>query len=99
MTVRIKALSLDRATVYGSTELAPITDVPMKLLKVTKTDPIERLAVGIHKSVHDDLKTYQVFYKSNTQEEIPMGMMVEEMLKRFLAEDKDFQKFKAPATK
>jgi hypothetical protein len=71
----------------------------MKLPKVTKNDPVERLAVGIHKSVNDDLKAYQAFYKSVTAEEIQMGMMVEEMLKRFLAEDKDFQKFKASAEK
>jgi hypothetical protein len=71
----------------------------MKLPKVTKTDPIERLAVGIHKSVHDDLKAYQDFYKSNTGEEIAMGMMVEEMLKRFLAEDKEFLKFRGQPLK
>jgi len=68
----------------------------MKLPKVTKNDPVTRLAVGIHESVNGDLKLYQDFYKSVTGEEIPMGMMVEEMLKRFLAEDKDFLKFKSP---
>lgn len=71
----------------------------MKLPKITKTDPLERLAVGIHQTVNNDLKRYQEFYKSVTSEDIPMGTMVEEMLKRFLAEDKDFQKFRATATK
>jgi hypothetical protein len=67
----------------------------MKLVKVSKADPIERIAVGIHKSVNDDLKSYQEFYKWNTHEDIALGVMLEEMLKRFLAEDKDFAKFKA----
>jgi len=67
----------------------------MKLQKVTKNDPIERLAVGIHQSVNNDLKKYQEFYKSVHGEEIPMGLMVEEMLKAFIAEDKNFQKFKS----
>lgn len=71
----------------------------MKLPKVTKNDPIERLAVGIHKSVNDDVKAYQDFYKSVHGDEIQLGMLVEEMLKRFMAEDKDFQKFKTPAAK
>lgn len=71
----------------------------MKLPKVTKNDPIERLAVGIHKSVNDDLKSYQAFYKSVHGEEIQMGMLVEEVLKRFMAEDKDFVKFKSTPSK
>ncbi len=69
----------------------------MKLPKVTKNDPVERLAVGIHKSVNDELKAYQSFYKSVHGEEIQMGMLVEEMLKRFMAEDRNFQKSKSAA--
>jgi hypothetical protein len=71
----------------------------MKLPKVTKNDPIERLAVGIHQSTHNDLKLYQEFYKSTHGEEIPMNLMVEEMLKGFLADDKNFAKFKATGGK
>ena len=71
----------------------------MKLQKVTKNDPIERLAVGIHQSVNSDLKKYQEFYKSEHGEEIPMGLMVEEMLKSFIADDKSFQKFKSKGAK
>lgn len=71
----------------------------MKLPKVTKNDPIERLAVGIHQSTNNDLKLYQDFYKSIHGEEIPMNLMVEEMLKAFLADDKNFAKFKSTGGK
>jgi hypothetical protein len=49
--------------------------------------------------VNNDLKAYQAHYKSVHGEEIPMGLMIEEMLKGYLAEDKNFQKSKVPAAK
>lgn len=69
----------------------------MKLRKVTKSEPLERLSVSVHASTAEALKQYQAFYKTNTGDEIPMGLMVEEMLKSFMAKDKAFQKFAASA--
>jgi hypothetical protein len=65
----------------------------MKLRKVTKSEPLERLSVSVHASTSEALKQYQAFYKSNTGDDIPMGLMVEEMLKTFMAKDRAFQKF------
>jgi Uncharacterized conserved small protein len=65
----------------------------MKLGKVTKNDPMKRVPLSMHESVNKQLELYRVFYKNNTNEEISMSLLVEEMTKKFMAEDKDFQKF------
>lgn len=70
----------------------------MKLRKVTKSEPLERLSVSVHASTAEALKQYQAFYKANTGDEIPMGLMVEEMLKSFMAKDRAFQKFAGTGT-
>lgn len=65
----------------------------MKLGKVTKNDPMKRVPLSMHESVNKQLELYRAFYKNNTNEEISMSLLVEEMTKKFMAEDKDFQKF------
>lgn len=65
----------------------------MKLGKVTKNDPMKRLALSVHESTVKDLEAYRAFYRQETRDEIPMNLLVEEMAKRFMAEDKAFQRF------
>jgi hypothetical protein len=65
----------------------------MKLGKVTKNDPMERLPLSVHSSVAKQLQSYRSFYKSETGEEISMSLLVEEMTKKFMSEDKAFQKY------
>lgn len=70
----------------------------MKLAKVTKTDPLERLSASVHRSTADALRRYQSFYKENTGDDIALGLMVEEMLKDFMARDRAFQKYLGAAS-
>lgn len=65
----------------------------MKLGKVTKNDPMERVPLSMHSSVVKQLQDYRQFYKAVTGEEISMSLLVEEMTKKFMLEDKAFQKF------
>lgn len=65
----------------------------IKLGKVTKNDPLKRLALSVHSSTLADLEQYRAFYHQEFNEEISMSLLVEEMTKKFMAEDKDFQKF------
>lgn len=65
----------------------------MKLGKVTKNDPMKRLALSVHDSFVKQLEDYRSFYQQETGDEIPMSLLVEEMGKKFLQEDKSFQKF------
>jgi hypothetical protein len=73
----------------------------MKLKKVTKNDPIERLAVSIHQSTMDMLARYQAHYKATYGEEIERSHLVEEMLRDYMESDKDFVKWQSsqPAAK
>lgn len=63
----------------------------MKLGKVTKKDPMERVPLSMHSSVVKELQEYRNFYKATTGEEISMSLLIEEMTKRFMREDKSFQ--------
>ena len=67
----------------------------IKLGKVTKNDPLKRLALSVHSSTLADLEQYRAFYHQEFNEEISMSLLVEEMAKRFMREDKGFQKFLA----
>jgi hypothetical protein len=67
----------------------------MKLKKVTKNDPIERLAVSVHQSVLDLLERYRSHYKATYGEEIERSHLVEEMLRDYMESDKDFMKWYA----
>lgn len=71
----------------------------MKLGKVTKNDPMKRVPVSMHESVVKDLEAYRAFYKQETGEEISMSLLVEEMTKRFMLEDKSFQKYLKDASR
>lgn len=67
----------------------------MKLKKVTKNDPIERLAVSVHQSTLDLLARYQAHYKATYGEEIERSHLVEELLRDYMETDKDFMKWHA----
>lgn len=67
----------------------------MKLKKVTKNDPVERLAVSIHKSTMDQLNRYQAHYKATYGEDIERSHLVEEMLRDYMETDKAFAKAQA----
>lgn len=64
----------------------------MKLKKVTKNDPLERLAVSVRKSTLDMLGRYQSYYKKTYGEDIERSHLVEEILKEFMSSDKTFMK-------
>lgn len=64
----------------------------MKLRKVTKNDPMERLAVSVHQSTVNLLAAYQSRYKEIYGEDITTSHLVEEMLREYMMTDKDFMK-------
>lgn len=64
----------------------------MKLPKVTSSDPMKREALSLHQSTVDQLQAYRQYYKSIHGDEISMSQLVEEMVKRFMRDDRDFQK-------
>lgn len=64
----------------------------MKIKKVTQNDPVERLAVSVRQSVMKTLEAYRDFYKQTYGEEIERSQLVEQILREFMASDKDFQK-------
>lgn len=64
----------------------------MKLKKVTKHDPIARLAVSIHQSTMDLLSAYQAHYKATYGEDIERSHLVEEVLRDYMEADKNFVK-------
>lgn len=67
----------------------------MKLGKVTSNDPVGRKAINFHLSTTTQLEAYQAYYKSIHGDEISLSQLVEEMLKRFMRDDREFQKFAA----
>jgi hypothetical protein len=67
----------------------------MKLKKVTTNDPSKRISVSLRQSVIESLGAYQVFYRRNTSDEISFSLLVEEMVRTFMKEDKEFAKFLA----
>jgi hypothetical protein len=71
----------------------------MKLGKVTSNDPVGRKAINFHLSTTTQLEAYQAYYQSIHGDEISLSQLVEEIAKRFLKDDRDFQKFfaKKPA--
>lgn len=67
-------------------------NMKLKLPKITANDPIERLAVGVKQSTLNLLKQYQSLYKEAYGEEIPLSTLVDDVLRRFILEDKEFVK-------
>jgi hypothetical protein len=65
----------------------------MKLGKVTSNDPVKRQALGLHQTTIRQLEAYRAYYLSVHGDEISMSQLVEEIAKRFLKEDRDFQKY------
>ncbi len=65
----------------------------MKLGKVTSNDPIERQALGFHKSTVQQLQHYRSYYQAVHGDDITMSLLVEEICKRFMREDRGFHKF------
>jgi len=51
------------------------------------------MPLGIHRSVADQLQQYRTFYKQETGDDISMSVMLEEIARKFMAEDKAFQRF------
>ena len=64
----------------------------MKLQKLSKADPVERLSLSIHKSTMTQLDAYKAYYEETYGETISQARLVEEMLKSFMSSDKDFLK-------
>lgn len=64
----------------------------MRLKKVTKNDPIERLAVSVHQSTMELLTQYQRHYKNTYGEEIERSHLVEEIIRDYISSDKAFLK-------
>jgi len=64
----------------------------MKLKKVTKNDPKERLAVTVHRSTQQKLERYRQYYADTYGDEIELSHLVEEILRDFMEADKDFVK-------
>ena len=64
----------------------------MRLKKVTQNDPVVRLAVSVRTSTQDLLDQYREHYKQTYGEEIERSHLVEEILRDYMASDRDFQK-------
>ena len=71
----------------------------MRLGKVTSNDPMKREALSLHQSTVDQLQAYRAHYRSVHGDEISMSQMVEEMVKRFMRDDREFQKVLTTAAK
>ena len=63
--------------------------------KVTDLDPIKAEPVKMRTSVITRLETYRTFYESVHKEPIDKSHLINELLKAFLEQDKDFLKFEA----
>ena len=70
----------------------------MLLKKVVKESKIQ-MSCKVDESLHDDLSLYRELYKSVYNEDVPMNVVVEELLKTVLAKDKEFQKLKKQKAK
>lgn len=63
------------------------------LSKVTDSDPIKTEPVKIRTSIHAQLESYRAFYQSVHSEPIDKSHLINELLKAWFAQDKDFNKF------
>lgn len=70
----------------------------MKLKRVVTNEKTERITVNMRVSVAAQLKLYREEYQKAYGVEISMGLMVEEIVRDYMLEDKDFQKFLANKT-
>ncbi len=71
----------------------------MKLKKVTVNDPVERLAVSVRQSTTQMIAAYMAHYEEVYGERIEKSQLVEEIIRDYIAADKDFAKKQAGAGK
>lgn len=64
----------------------------MKLKPLPPSDPVSRISVSLRSSVHAHLSLYAEFYEQNYKEPIDISVLITQMLKDYMAEDKGFQK-------
>jgi hypothetical protein len=64
----------------------------MKLHRIEKADPVQRITVSVRGSTLDLLDKYRLFYKQIYGDEIERSQMVNDILKEFMNEDKAFLK-------
>lgn len=64
----------------------------MKIQRLSKADPVERLSVSLKKSILDQLEAYKAYYEEHYKEPVQMSRLLEEILKQFIAGDKEFLK-------
>jgi hypothetical protein len=67
----------------------------MKLKKVTKNDPLGRLAVSVRSTTLAMLETYRAHYRATYGEEIERSQLVDEILRDYMQSDKAFLKARA----
>lgn len=60
---------------------------------VVQNDPMERLAVNIHGSIYNKLKSYREYYEDLLGGKLELNYVVEEMLKTVMEEDKDYKAY------
>lgn len=71
----------------------------MKLKKVTVNDPVERLAVSVRQSTTRMIADYMAHYEEVYGERIEKSQLVEEIIRDYIAADKDFAKKQSGASK
>jgi hypothetical protein len=54
---------------------------------------MERLAVNIHGSIYNKLKSYREYYEEYLGGKLELNYVVEEMLKTVMEEDKDYKAY------
>lgn len=65
----------------------------MKLPKLTQNEDAERLSIRVRESTMKNLRLYQKCYSDQYDVAITIPVLVEEMLKVFMRDDKDFAKY------
>lgn len=63
--------------------------------KVTDLDPIKTEPIKMRTSVLNRLESYRVYYESVHKEPIDKAHLINELLKAFLEQDKEFIKFES----
>lgn len=68
----------------------------MKLKKLNKNDPAERLVVSVRRSTYKLLEAYKAKYEKVYGEELEKSHLVEEIILNFIQSDKEFMKEMTP---
>ncbi|MDO9176954.1 MAG: DUF2274 domain-containing protein [Agitococcus sp.] len=64
----------------------------MKLKRIEKADPVQRITTSIRGSTLDMLSKYQMYYKKTYGEDIDRSQLTNDILKEYMNEDKAFLK-------